>query len=224
MNNLAKTVFLLFFCAFFGNSQASPVTLMGSSVSYTFDDALLGLFGAPTLGGDSLFFSPTAFNATSAGVGFATETMNIKVDALNGGTINTINLTQGGDIVKVRDGDVDAFGSLDVKDLGSGSLPVSSEIDFDGLGSSRGLWTGKADVDFSSFAASSINVSLFNLLFAFADNGFASINMRSVLLGVSATPAEVPLPASVWLFGSALLGCFASYKRKSDKSPSFRAL
>src|SRR3569833_3315187 len=63
-----------------GPVQAVPVTVVGTTVSFTFDSALSGLFGVPMVTGDALFFTPTTYKAQSFnGTGFAaaSQTFNI---------------------------------------------------------------------------------------------------------------------------------------------------
>src|SRR3569832_1871303 len=48
-----------------GPVQAVPVTVVGTTVSFTFDSALSGLFGVPLVTGDTQFFTPTTYKAQS---------------------------------------------------------------------------------------------------------------------------------------------------------------
>ena len=64
MNKLAVGILLLS-QAISGAAFAATVTLAGTTVSFTFDSALSGLFGAPTVTGDALYFTPTTYKAQS---------------------------------------------------------------------------------------------------------------------------------------------------------------
>ena len=60
-----------------GPVQAVPVTVVGTTVSFTFDSALSGLFGVPMVTGDALFFTPTTYMAQSFnGTGFASASQS----------------------------------------------------------------------------------------------------------------------------------------------------
>ena len=86
MNTLAKEMFLLLLMTFCSNTQANLVTVTGNKVSFTYESSLLDLFGMPTVAGDQLFFTPTAFVAKAYGekaFDLKNSTINIKVTALN---------------------------------------------------------------------------------------------------------------------------------------------
>ena len=224
MNNRAKIIFLLLFFAFFGNVQANVTTLTGSTVSYTFDDSLLSLFGVPTLSGDDrLFFTPTNFAVNNGnGFDFQSANMNITVNALNGGIIYAINLMETGNYIATGDNPlVDVKGNLQVTDLNK-LLPDQKKIALDNpiIGGSFTLsdWSASTGLDFTSHSAAAIKVSISNTLTAFLRGNqdvFGFIEKTGLVLGATAAPASVPLPASLWLFGSALLGFLTLYRTKA---------
>lgn len=81
-------------------------TLSGSSFDLTYDDALLGLWGAPSLSGTTIFFTPTSFLAQSTngspptgGVVATTSTINLTLTAKPGFSFGTLALTERGDYV-----------------------------------------------------------------------------------------------------------------------------
>jgi hypothetical protein len=80
-------------------AHAATQVLSGSHFDVIFDDSALGLFGAPSLSGDTIYFSPTAFVAQSA-IGSGRITLNQSVSLqlmLHGGrSIQSISLTEGG--------------------------------------------------------------------------------------------------------------------------------
>jgi hypothetical protein len=227
MNNRAKTIFLLLFSVLFVNVQANVVT--GSTVSYTFDESLLSLFGTPTLIGDSLFFTPTGFFATgNESLDIKNATINLTVTALNGGTISALNLIERGDyIMKGDTAEVGVGGQLRVTDLCSPMTEAVEKIKPDVPFASQTTflptqdWTVSAGVDFSGHKASSVNVTIENILLAFSgtfgDLGF--IEKKGLIIGATTIPfSQVPLPASLWLFGSALLGFLTRIKPKLSSS------
>ncbi|MDO9164186.1 MAG: hypothetical protein Q8N35_07650 [Methylococcaceae bacterium] len=229
MNIQTKSIFLFILLTFFGDPQASIVTVNGTNVAFSYDDALLELFGAPTVAGDQLFFTPTAFTAKAIGTlgfDFKNSTINIKATALNGGTIDTVSLTERGDYISKGDSSyVEAGGQLRVTDLNAPlnevtdaiilTAPVVKQSEFFPTRN----WQASAEANVSSFGTSSVNITVENILIAlsnaFTEIGF--IEKKGVILSVSALPFDnitpVPLPASIWLFGTALFGVLGYSKR-----------
>ena len=83
-----------------GQSLAASVTVAGNTVSFTFDSALTGLFGAPTVVGDSIYFTPTSFKALSSNrerFDFTSQTFNIAVSANAGYEVAGASLAEQGD-------------------------------------------------------------------------------------------------------------------------------
>lgn len=221
MNIQTKPIFLLLLLTFFGSSQANVVTINGTNVSFTYEDSLLGLLGTPTVTGDQLFFTPTAFSASATGLtsfDLQHSTINIGVSALNGGIINTVKLIEKGDYIsKGGSSHVDAGGQIRVADT---TAPLDEVTDFLTLSSPFAQqsnffptqnWQASASANALIFGTSKVNVTIENILVAlsnaFGDLGF--IEKKAVVLGIS----SVPLPACVWLFGTVLLGFLAHCKR-----------
>lgn len=110
-------------------AQAVSVTQVGTNVSYTYDDALLGLFGTPTLVGDSLVFTPVDFFAASSnGAGFVgtNKTLNIRITANPGYQFSAVSLTERGDYYLIgSDAEVAVGGQIRVIDLDD---PINNEV------------------------------------------------------------------------------------------------
>lgn len=87
-----------------GPSAAALQTLTGSNFDVVYDDAQLGLFSAPTLVGDSLFFT---FN-------------NFIAESLNGNGAVSTNSTISGLVFKAKGGY--RFGAFDLAEFGDYSL------------------------------------------------------------------------------------------------------
>jgi len=221
MNTLAKEMFLLLLMTFCSNTQANLVTVTGNKVSFTYESSLLDLFGMPTVAGDQLFFTPTAFVAKAYGekaFDLKNSTINIKVTALNGGTIDGVNVTEKGDYIrKGSTSYISAGGQIRVTDLIAPlnevtdaltpTLPFAQQSNFFPTQN----WQATANAYVSAFGALSINVSIENILVAlsnvFGDVGF--MEKKAVILSI----ISVPLPAAVWLFGITLLSLLAYSKR-----------
>ncbi len=221
MNTLAKEMLLLLLMTFFSSTQANSVTVTGNKVSFTYESSLLGLFGTPTVAGDQLFFTPTAFVAKAYGekaFDLKNSTINIKVTTLNGGTIDRVNVTEKGDYIrKGNTSYIDAGGQIRVTDLSAPlnevtdaltpTLPFVQQSNFFPTQN----WQATANAYVSAFGVPSINVSIENILVAlsnaFDDVGF--IEKKAVILSI----ISVPLPAAIWLFGITLLSLLAYSKR-----------
>ncbi len=112
-----------------GSALAVPTTLVGTNVSFTFDSALLGLYGTPIVSGDSLVFTPTAFSAASSnGAGFVmtNATLNVAITANAGYEFSTINLTERGDYYLIgSDAQVAVGGQIRVFDQDD---PIHNEV------------------------------------------------------------------------------------------------
>jgi hypothetical protein len=112
-----------------GSALAVPTTLAGTNVSFTFDSALLGLYGTPIVAGDSLVFTPTGFSAISnngAGFVMTNATLNVAITANAGYQFSTINLTERGDYFLLgSDAYVGVSGQIRVFDQDD---PINNEV------------------------------------------------------------------------------------------------
>lgn len=89
-----------------GASQAALVTIPGVDFDLTYDTTKLGLFGAPTLVGSSIFFTPAAFAATSAGTGVVPVTSTVTgliITAKNGYQFASFDLVETGAYTLIGD-------------------------------------------------------------------------------------------------------------------------
>ena len=205
--------FTVFFLA--GHLQAATVTECGTTICYTFDDAqpAIAEFGAPTLVGDSLEFSPGIFKAESMNGAGTDELGSLfifdEIYSISGDDIERITISESGEYDINSDGEVSAEIILSVVNLAPTVPPpengMSSAL-FSTTGDSGGeqVWDLTAIFDVQSefvLPANSLAMTLENTLTAIADTEVedAWIEKSFVL-----TAAAVPVPAAVWLFGSAL--------------------
>jgi hypothetical protein len=198
--------------------QAAPITKCGTSICYTYDDAqgAVGLFGTPTLVGDSLVFLPPSFRAESLnGAGTDVVSANFIFDNIysKNGVSDITNLTvyESGDYDIINGDEVGADVLLTVVNLepNPGFPPIpetgTSLTSFDAFGDSGGqqeweLLNSYNLADDFSLSTKSLQLSLQNTLTATAlDSGDSAWIQKKLTF-----TAAVPVPAAVWLFGSGL--------------------
>lgn len=213
-------------------AHAAEVKLEGVAFDVVFDDALLGLFGAPKLSGDVVFFTPVSFKAESLnglGVATASSTVNLRIDLADGYDFSALSIVERGDYrLRGALSEVDVLGQMRVFDLASPLTQATDRIATVGLFDQRdGLnyeWEAGAGIDLSGDGWSgtrSVNVTVQNLLDAYTDSGDAGrkqafIEKKFVGLSVSAVPA-VPEPETyaLMLAGLAMIGLVA--RRRSRR-------
>lgn len=198
---------------------AAPVTMVGSSVTYSFDDALLGLFGLPTLVGDSLLFTPNSFkaesNSASPALGFTAATMNIKVQANNPAQwLASVSLNEVGDylLFDPLNGSVKGVavtGQMRVRDLNTLAEvtdSITSTAPLTSVGLPTQNWSASASANVGSWMTNVANVTVENLLLAYttAAPSLAFIEKKGVVLQVTAVPE--PETWAMLLAGLGLVG------------------
>lgn len=219
-----------------GNVSAALVTLDGDGFNVVYDDAALGLFGSPTLSGDgkTILFSPLSFKATSANQGYVPETSNVQFDIiLDDGSkqLSGVRLIENGDYRLVNGGnlsevpEVNVSGELRLTNLFTGNQFVQQAFSAGALANTCSSitsctpspWTidTSASAD-AAWGAVDVRVRIQNDLLAgsFEARDFADIEKKHASQTISLTPTFVPVPAAVWLFGSALAGLMGLRRKK----------
>jgi hypothetical protein len=221
MSTFKKIFFAFLFITVSGASNASLVTVNGDTVSFTYDNILSGLFGTPTVSGNSLVFLPAGFKAQSvdgAASELTSSTFQVKIDRLDGHHISNIALTEKGDyLLNGAGAKVGALGELRASDVIFPFQEYVSKIKSvnpfveTGLASTTN-WVATANLAFASDTISSLYVSIENILFAQSDikHDIAFIEKKFVGLTVTA----VPLPQALWLFCAGMMGLLSMSKRK----------
>ena len=206
------------------SAQAALVTPQcGPTICYVWDAAQpaaqLNSLGTPTVVGDSLFFTPVDFKALSenGAPAISTETANFVFSKIyshdgsevegSGAEIGMIKVDESGDYRIVGGDSVDVTLRLQALNLASLETAVVTEV-FAATADTGGAtpdWTLTGIVDpaaaFDGFA-NRINLGVQNTLTAQTDaNGELAWIQKKFVLTVTTV---VPVPASVWLFGSAL--------------------
>jgi len=228
---LAASVLLLA-QAFSGAALAASVTLAGTTVDFTFDDALLGRFGQANVSGDVLYFTPVDFEAKSLnGAGFAltNDTMNIQVAARDDWTFSGISLLERGDYMLLGSGSMaNVAGQLRVFDIASPLVDVTAGIlptaPLDQTGLSTRNWTADTSIDLSAWEnARTINVTVENLLLAStgAVPSLAFVEKKFVGLSPVMVAVTPPVPEAdtyaMMLAGLGLVGWSAMRRRSKSK-------
>jgi hypothetical protein len=215
-----RRLFIGFGLIFAGAAHSATVTQCGPNICYEYDDAQVaagsGYFGTPTLIGDDMRFLPTSYKAQSIdGVGdnTGTNTDNYsstfvfdRIYSISGDEIASIDITERGDYSIVSEGNVSANLLMLV---GNNSDATECECDLDTLAfnapTALALWelnTGISPVNTFDSIANDVSLSLQNTMSAFTDASGETAWIQKKFVSVSVS--LVPVPAAVWLMGSAL--------------------
>lgn len=214
------------------SAQAAIQTLVGTNVTYQYDDALVGLFGLPTLAGDSLTFTPTNFKAVSnngQGVVLASGTINVQIFANNGFTFPGVTVQESGDYHLIgSDAQVSVGGQIRAYDL-LNPLPTSSHIT-DPIVATAPLtttttinpygttnWQADAMVNLpTAWSAGGINLTIENILLASTFNlgSSAMIEKKFVGTAIIITPVPEAETYAMMLAGLGLVGWMAGRRRR----------
>lgn len=225
VNQLAIGILLLGQAMSF-STQAASVTLLGATVDFTFDSSLLGKFGNPGVSGNTLFFTPVAFDAEAFnGVGFdlAKETMNIKVTVHAGYGLSSLNLVERGDYLLFgAASSVDVGGQVRAFDIANPGVDLTASIVTSAPMTTVGLpthnWTATTALNLSPLDAAAVNVTVQNLLIAksFSADSFAFIEKKYAGLTIG-TQTITPVPEAetyaMMLAGLGLVGVMAVRRR-----------
>lgn len=221
-------------------AYAAIQTITGANFDLVYDDTKLGLFGAPSLAGNNIFFTPNNFKAESLnGAGIVTNNSTIngmQLVAKNGFQFGSIDLTEFGDYL-MRDpesfvsvnGQLRAFDGANFAATNtSASLIVSSSTPLNIIDGSNHDWQATASITNSTASKSGlmgwlsnanvVNITVENLLTAYTEAGpgpeQAFIEKKAIGVGLVVTSA-VPEPG-VWSSLSAglfLLGMMGSRRK-----------
>lgn len=214
-------------------AQAALVTQGGDHFLFSYDDALLGLYGTPVVSGDTVFFQPTNFYSWSYLLPSLTHgTINLTVTPKNGHGVRNISLDERGDyFLDAAPGQamVSVLGSLRVFNEAAPGTQMVTGIQTGALGQFGAVamreWQGTAFLDMAQGTVNShgiLHVALENVLrakvvpgapLAFGPEAF--IEKKYVALTVSPAP-EVEQWAMM-LVGLGLVGMAAVRHRSNDR-------
>jgi hypothetical protein len=214
---LATTAVCALGAAVSGN--AATVTTCGPNVCYEYDNAqaAVGLTGQPNRVGDSMQFLPPNFVAESIdGQGLVTASASFvfsRVYTVNAADeISLFNVSEEFDYEIITDGEVGA--SLTATALSNvlGSDTTTDSDSFSATGDTfgsqiGGLFTTLNPAAAFTGSANDMQITIANLLSADTNAGgdFARIQKRFTLVTNTVMAGQpVPVPAAVWLLGSAV--------------------
>jgi hypothetical protein len=232
IKHIGAAAFTCLFVFMSGQVLAVPITVSGTTVSFAFDSALVGLFGTPTVAGDSLFFTPTTFKAQSssnAGFVITSQTFNVAVTANAGYQIAGANLTESGDYFNINTNfnafeGVGVSGQLILRNLESPFTPAASAniatlspltaLTTFPVGFSSTNWTATASVGVplgwggEDGIASAVNVTIENILAASSLNAASSAFIEKKFAGfeIVTTPVPEAQTYAMMLVGLGLVG------------------
>lgn len=224
---------------------AQAASLIGDNIIYEYDDtqAAIAFYGTPTIVGDTVVFTPgTAFRAQSAN-GVALNTPSSPTDIVtssfifdrvyhkDGDALMGLYVGESGDYrIDGNSGSVEVDLFLQgVTNPGGGTLgsgDVSANLVISGDSSGQQSWGGvQAVLDLTAFETppyiggggpagpqTDVKVTIQNTLYATTAAGTGDLAWIQKKLTFTAV---VPIPAAVWLFGSAILGLVAVGRRKT---------
>lgn len=196
------------------SSSAAATTLSSGNVSYTFDEAALGLFGNASLSGGNLVFAPSGFSTSL----YAVQTINITVTAASGYLLSGFSLFEsGGYTLPASSGSAWATGSFKAIDI-EGTTGNQITETFNGVLDGN-AWTAVAAIGLpdtgwggTDGVVTSVTLTLSNQLFA---TGGASIWKDSVSISATALPVPEAHASAMMLAGLALVG-FMAWRRSSN--------
>jgi hypothetical protein len=199
-------------------SAALVTDCSGVNVCFAYDDSTL--FGIGTVSGNNIFFLPTTFSAESLnGEGAVTvdDTLDVRVVSKGGYGMTGFALVESGDyFLGFLSGDAASVAVDGTLSVDSNTSAYSDSTAFAATGlvvhdslTEWDLSTGILLDDTAGWNSDTdVNLSIYNYLAAttgeLGEQAFTQKNSVGIILYPASVP--VPIPAAVWLFGSALAG------------------
>lgn len=215
------------------SGTAAAVTVAGSTVDFTFDDRVIGMFGPASVSGDTLFFTPTMFDVKSTGmdgVNLANESFNVRITAHAGYEFDSLDLLARGDYLLYGTGGMVAVGGqIRAFDLAAPQTDVTGSIAATAPLTTVGMptrnWTATATADVSTLGARTLSVTIENLLLVSTSTPGSLAFIEKKYAGLTAgTLAITPVPeADTWammLAGLGLVGWSAMRRRRGGMTTS----
>lgn len=208
------------------NSYGATVALQGDNVVYEYDTVVNGdsllLFGTPAIVGDTVRFVPPQFRSESLnGVGIdsaAAEFIFDRIYAVDGREIGGVSYTEVGDYEITGSGSIQVELFISIVNNSNSDESLEDEQMVAANGGSTGLQAWQIDSSLMpamamAGSAHDIGISIRNILTANSGAPGDAAWVQKKLLLLTATPVNVPLPATAWMFLSGL-GLFVTARRR----------
>jgi hypothetical protein len=221
-----------------GSALATVQTVMGTNVFFQYDDAQMGLFGQPTVSGNSLFFTPSSFSAFSnngQGLVQTNSTINVKIFAKPGFNMPGINVQESGDYYLLGNdaqvavgGQIRAFSIADplpasthVSDVFTTTAPLTTHTTFPPVTTN---WQADASVALPLvWSNGGVNLTIENLLLAYTTAQGSAAFIEKKFAGGAVVISVVP-EVETWammLVGMGLVGL--RLRRRVENAHAIRA-
>lgn len=228
-----------------GASHAALFTIEGINFDLTYDTTKLGLFGMPTLSGNSIFFTPASFAATSVGnpvlVAESDTVTGLIIKAKNGFQFASFDLVETGAYTLIGNATNQVGVTAELKAFNTSMANVTQTTDFltvntdmtvfvPNLFSAPTAWQGTARIDSTTpaiFGSSNVILSnptevgltIQNNLIAFASGSglqYANINKTFGGLELVVTPIPEASTTAMLAAGLGVLTLVARRRRTQD--------
>lgn len=204
-------------------------TLTGTNVTYVYDADNMGLYGTPSLSGNSLIFTPTNFKAvaTDGGTVLTSSTINIRAYTNSNYSFSSFNLTELGDYALVGDkSQVSVSGQIRLFDLAN-PPPAGLQLT-DSITPTASLnvtttlanlqttnWQANAAIAVPTGWSNGVNLTIQNILVAHTEQlgGLAFVEKKFVGSAVVLTPVPEAQTYAMMLVGLGLVGFMVGRKR-----------
>jgi uncharacterized protein (TIGR03382 family) len=187
--------------------------------TYTNGGSDTGLFGQPTIIGNSFFFFPAAFRAeaTNGGSDIANDRIDVRIQANPGFNVTGVIIQEFGDYQLTGSGDVSVTGQLQLTNL---NIPFPPQVRIDPLSANPGSvisgtnisgpWDAESNIDLSgeTISWSRFSLILSNELSATADAG-STASIEKTFAGGAVVVTVIPEPATVTLAVLGVAGLLA---------------
>lgn len=193
--------------------------------TYTSGGSDTGLFGEPTIIGNSFFFFPAAFRAeaTNGASDIANDRIDVRIQANVGFNITGVIIQEFGDYQLTGSGDVSVTGQLQLTNL---NVPFPPQVRIDPLAANPGSiisgtdisggWDAESNIDLSgeTISWSRFSLILSNELSATADVG-STASIEKTFAGGAVVVTVIPEPATTSLIILGAAGLLARRRRSA---------
>lgn len=216
-------------------TQAAPITLVGDTINYVYDDtqSALALYGSPTIVGDVVVFLPTEYRAQSLN-GEPTDTVVVDFvfssvySSTPGGIVSPVQVLESGDYAVGNGGSVGVELGVRIQDNNSPFLTEgSTQFSDSGDTGNSALW--ELGASFNAGPLTDIEVTLRNVLIASSGDVREFGWVQKKLIFLTAAPDilqlppggpgfPVPAPGVLMLMGLGMVALALSRRTKSKQN------